>query len=267
MNLLYVAFTRPTNRLYIISEAKKDFDKKTDATKSSTIAHWLYAFLKDSDLAQRCDSGWLAEKSEYIISACSDAISHQSVSETDEIILDEVISGNRGQDLQLRRQADRVFDVATFARTREHDRKLQAALSLLKGIDSLDKALWQLVREGLLRTSETAGFRQELTQLMTHPDLVDVFDPALRVDTDRSILSSRGKGRSHGAPHRVVHKSSTHVMLVQYASVSDGDEGNGAADHIRTLRYFTDLYRQMGFAEAEGRLVYLTAEPTVVRVV
>jgi hypothetical protein len=38
-------------------------------------------------------------------------------------------------------------------------------------------------------------------------------------------------------------------------------------DPTRTLRYFTDLYRQMGFAEAEGRLVYLAAEPIVVRVV
>jgi ATP-dependent exoDNAse (exonuclease V) beta subunit len=267
MNLLYVAFTRPTNRLYIISEAKKDFDKKGDATKSSTIAHWLYAFLKDSDLAKRCDSGWQTDKFEYLISTCSDAFSHQPVSEIDEIVLDEVISGNRGQDLQLRRQADRVFDVATFARTREHDRKLQAALSLIKGADGLDKALRQLVRDGLLRISETAGLKQELTQLMAHPELVDLFDPTLRVDTDRNILSSRGSRRSHGAPHRVVHKSSTHVVLVQYASVSDNEAGDGSMDPTRTLRYFTDLYRQMGFAEAEGRLVYLAAEPIVVRVV
>ena len=79
----------------------------------------------------------------------------------DEIVLDDIVSGHRGQDLQLRRQADRMFDVATFERTRERDRKLCAALSLIKGPESIDNVLRQLVSEGLVRQVERAELKAE----------------------------------------------------------------------------------------------------------
>ena len=258
MNLLYVAFTRPTDRLYVISEAK-EFGKG----QPNTISHWLHAFLRDSEVARTCGCAWQDGKLSYEISLCADSFSHQNEQETlDEIVLDEVISGNRGQDLQLRRQADRVFDVATFERTRERDRKLCAALSLIRGSDTIDKTLRQLVSEGLIRNAECAELKQNLLAIVSHPSLVSLFDSSLRIDTDRSILSSK---RMHGAPHRVVYYPDGSVVLVQYESVSEGAvQSSGPTD---SLKYFTGLYREMGFPEVEGRLVFLTDEPQVVRVV
>ena len=259
MNLLYVAFTRPTDRLYVISEAK-DFSKG----QPNTISHWLHAFLRDSDVARNCGCAWQEGQLSYPISLCADAFSHQNVDEIlDEIILDDVVSGNRGQDLQLRRQADRVFDVVTFERTRERDRKLCAALSLIKGPESLDKALRQLVSEGLIRNTEYDELKQALLAIVLHPALSTLFDPALRIDTDRSILSSR---RMHGAPHRVVHHADGSIVLVQYESVLTSEDSEGYSP-VNGLRYFTNLYRDMGYPEVEGRLVYLANEPEVVRVV
>ncbi len=257
MNLLYVAFTRPTDRLYIISEAK-DFSKG----QQNTISHWLQAFLRDSEVARTCGCAWQDGLFSYQISLCADSFSHQKTDEfLDEIILDEIVSGNRGQDLQLRRQADRMFDVATFERTRERDRKLCAALSLIKGPESIDKVLRQLVSEGLVRQVECDELKQSLTAIVLHPALSSLFDSTLRIDTDRSILSSK---RMHGAPHRVVHYPDGHIILVQYESVSASAQ---LPSPIDSLRYFTNLYRDMGFSEVEGRVVYLSSEPEVVRVV
>ncbi|MCK8493404.1 UvrD-helicase domain-containing protein [Spirosoma sp. RP8] len=261
MNLLYVAFTRPTDRLYIISEAK-DFGKG----QPNTISHWLHAFLRDSEIARNCGCAWQDGQLSYEISLCADAFSHQKTEEViDEIVLDDVISGHRGQDLQLRRQADRVFDVATFERTRERDRKLCAALSLIKGPESIDKTLRQLVSEGLVRNAECADLKQVLTAVVSHPTLSALFDSTLRIDTDRSILS---KKRVHGAPHRVVHYPDGHVVLVQYESLPAPESApDQESDPTGSLKYFTSLYRDMGFPEVEGRLVYLADEPQVVRVV
>lgn len=259
MNLLYVAFTRPTDRLYVISELK-EFGKG----QQNTISHWLHAFLRDSDVARNCGCAWQDGQYSYPISLCADAFSHQKLDDVlDEITLDDVVSGHRGQDLQLRRQADRVFDVATFERTREHDRKLCAALSLIKGPESIDKALRQLISEGLVRTTEYDELKQSLLAIIGHPALSALFDPALRIDTDRSILSRR---RVHGAPHRVVHYPDGSIVLVQYESVSvtTSSEDYSPTD---SLRYFTNLYRDMGYPEVEGRLVYLADELEVVRVV
>lgn len=256
MNLLYVAFTRPTDRLYVISEAK-EFGKGAP----NTVSHWLHAFLRDSEVARNCGCPWQDGQLSYNVSLCTESFPHTLASEEgDEIILDDIVSGHRGQDLQLRRQATRIFDVATFEQTRERDRKLGAALSLIKGPDCINKTLRQLVSEGLIRVVETAALRHSLLAIVTHPDLTDVFDPALRIDTDRTILSSK---RLHGAPHRVVYQPDGRVVLVQYES---GATGGATNDPIRSLRYFTNLYREMGFHEVEGRLVYLADEPEVVRV-
>ena len=259
MNLLYVAFTRPTDRLYIISELK-EFNKGSQ----NTISHWLHAFLRDSDVARNCGCAWQEGQTSYPISLCGDAFPHQIIGPVqDEIVLDKVISGNRGQDMQLRRQADRVFDVATFERTRERDRKLGAVLSLVRGPDSIDKAFRQLVSEGLVRQAEVAELKLSLLAIITHPVLSALFDASLRIDTDRSILSSR---RMHGAPHRVVHRTDGSLVLVQYISVSVTEESQ-TANPTDSLKYFNNLYREMGYPEVEGFLVYLSQQPDVVRVV
>ena len=263
MNLLYVAFTRPTDRLYVISELK-EFGKGGQ----NTISHWLHAFLRDSEVARTCGCAWQDGQSSYPISLCADAHSHQKMDDVlDEITLDDVVSGHRGQDMQLRRQAERVFDVATFARTRDRDRKLCAALSLIKGPESIDKTLRQLVSEGLVRGAECEELKQSLLAIVSHPSLASLFDPALRIDTDRSILSSK---RMHGAPHRVVYYPDGRLVLVQYESVpasSPKAESAQSSNPADSLRYFTNLYRDMGYPEVEGRLVYLADELEVVRVV
>ncbi|GAB4045474.1 UvrD-helicase domain-containing protein [Spirosoma litoris] len=260
MNLLYVAFTRPTDRLYIIAKGG-DFDK---VGNQKDVSYWLHAFLRDSEVARNCGCAWEKGRSSYEISLCSDAVSHyQPEEEIDEIYLDTIVSGNRGQDMQLRRLADRMFDVATFERTRERDRKLCAALSLIKGPEVIDAVLRQLVSEGLIRKIECEVLKVSLLAIVSHPDLASLFDSSLRIDTDRTILSSK---RMHGAPHRVVHYPDGHVVLVQYESrpVEKEDQNDKP---VTTLRYFANLYREMGYPEVEARLVYLSDEPEVVRVV
>ncbi|RYC69578.1 UvrD-helicase domain-containing protein [Spirosoma sordidisoli] len=265
MNLLYVAFTRPTDRLYVIGELT-DFSKPGE---QKNVSYWLHAFLRDSEQARLCGCVWQEGRSSYEVSLCADAFTHRVDEQTDEeILLDDIRSGHRQQELNLRRQADRVFDVATFQRNRERDRKLCAALSLIKGPDGIDRALRQLVREGLIRHSESNDLRGRLMTIVSHPALASLFDSTLRIDTDRSILSSK---RMHGAPHRVVHYPDGHIVLVQYES-APGPASSSAvipdADPAVTssLLYFSRLYREMGFPEVEGRLVILADEPTVLTV-
>jgi ATP-dependent exoDNAse (exonuclease V) beta subunit len=256
MNVLYVAFTRAADRLYIISERLKRFDGERN-----TIAQWLYGFLNDSLVAKACGCQWQEGQSSYIVSQCTRQIEKKDEITIDEIELDDVISGSRGQDLQLRRQADRIFDVATFERTREQDRKLAAALSLIRGPGCIEKALRQLVSEGLVRQSECDELGKRLRAIVMHTDLDGLFDPTRRIDTDRSILSAR---RLHGAPHRVVHGLNNEITLIQYVSPAEATAESGT-DSAESLRYFIRLYRDMDFPEVDGRLVYLYDEPVVVR--
>jgi len=259
MNLLYVAFTRPTDRLYVLAEQMKFGNEGP----RKTVSYWLHAFLRDSDIARTCGCGWEEGRSCYELSVCPEAHTHRPAEKADgEIIVDDIISGHRKQELNLRRQANRVFDVATFARTRERDRKLSAALSLIKGPGCIDKTLRRLVSEGLIRQLECTDLRTRLTAIVTHPNLAPLFDAMLRIDTDRSILSRK---RLHGAPHRVVHLPTGQVVLVQYQSCTAEPDTPGK-NPLDSLTYFINLYRDMGFAEVTGRLVYLSDKPEVITV-
>ncbi len=253
MNLLYVAFTRPTDRLYVLAEPKAFHQPG----QQKSIAYWLYAFLND-EVAEAAGCGWQSEQWSYEWAVSEQGFSRQQpaiVQETD-IQMGRIVQGTKGQNLQLRRQADRLFDVTTFARTRDRDRRLIAALSFVRGATDIAGALRQLVAEGLARTSECTDLQAGLEAITTHPALLDVFDPTLRIDTDRRILH---RNQLNTAPHRVAHRPDGSVVLLQYESAD-----NVETDDPKTLRYFMRLYSQMGFQHIEARVVYLT-EPVTVR--
>ena len=247
LNLLYVAFTRPTDRLYVLAEAMT----WTSGRAQKTVSYWLREYL-ESPHAQDCGYVWSDDGLSCRIQDCAEAFGgHQVVVSEDEIWLDTVPGGHRGQHLQLRRQAAVVFDIETFARTRDHDRKLTLALSLLRGAGDVDNILRQLTGQGLVRRSDYADLRADLHTITQHPDLAEFFDPALRIDTDRTILS---RAQLHGAPHRVVHRADGSLVLVQYQT--EGEEGEETIES-GALPFFLRLYRDMGYPAVEGRLVLL----------
>lgn len=258
MNLLYVAFTRPTDRLYVVAENKPLRD---DSTKEDSVVHWLQRFLQDSELAQQADCVWDQSRPSYILQRAPvrNASVHrpgQSAEPVPTIDLQAVNSGSRAQNLQLRRLAERVFDTRTFEQHRERDRKLCAALSLIKGINCIDKTLARLIREGVIRAAELPDLREGLTAIVAHPDLADAFGYDRRIDTDRSILTRNlAKEALKGAPHRVVHRPDGGLVLIQYESVVGPSESH--------LDRFIDLYQQMGYSQVEGRIVWLANEPVV----
>jgi len=257
MNLLYVAFTRPTDRLYIISE-RKEF---TTQRGQATAAYWLYSFLTSSESAKLANCCWEDGRHQYILvpgtgpRATSQHTENGDQSdEKQDIDLQVIKSGSRGQNMQLRRMAERVFDTRTFEQNRERDRKLCAALSLIKGVDCIDKTLARLIREGVIRSVEVADLREGLTAIVTHSDLLDVFGYDRRIDTDRNILTQK---QAKGAPHRVVHQPDGGVVLVQYESQTEQAESY--------LSTFINLYKEMGYPTVEGRIVWLGNVPVVER--
>ncbi len=264
LNLLYVAFTRPTDRLYVLAEAMN----WTNGRVQKTVSYWLHEYL-ESPSARDCGYDWSDDGLRCRIQDCAEAFGgHALVVSDDEIWLDTVPGGHRGQQLQLRRQATRVFDVETFARTRDHDRKLTLALSLLRGAGDIDNTLRQLVGQGLVRRSDYPDLHRDLLTIVQHPDLADFFDASLRIDTDRTILS---RAQLHGAPHRVVHRPDGSIVLVEYQTGAeqvgeDSDAGDIESD-AGALPFFLRLYRDMGYPAVEGRLVLLGEPLRVVSVV
>ncbi|GAB3899506.1 UvrD-helicase domain-containing protein [Larkinella knui] len=246
MNLVYVAFTRPTDRLYIIA-AKQDFSPtaKADGFKNANgIDFWLYTYLSDL----RGNACWEDGKLSYCLHDYVTQPTKHSLTLSDSF---PVSVGNREgtQPLRLRR-IERTIDTSAFEKSRAWWQKVCTALSMLQTPQDSEKAIRRMVAEGLLRASEQETMWSALQSVLNHPEISPLFSSARRGDNNRRILVNNGlhgKPQRNG-PNRVV-KFPEKVVLVNYLTELPDETDQ------RKMRSFIKLYHQMGYAAVEGWLV------------
>lgn len=256
MNLVYVAFTRPTDRLYIIA-AKQDYSpsgKDGGFKNANGIDFWLYTYLTDL----RGNACWEENKMSYPLHDFITQPSKRSLP----ISTPFPVSGtNREgtQPLRLRR-IERTINSTEFEKNRAWWQKVCTALSLMLVPDDAEKAIRRMMADGLLRASEQESMRSALQRLLSHPDISLLFAPGNRSENNRRILVNKGPDGKpqRSGPNRVVYFPGK-VVLVNYLTEAPEDADQGK------MRSFLNLYRQMGHSTVEGWLVQI-AEGSVVKI-
>ncbi|GAB3336989.1 UvrD-helicase domain-containing protein [Larkinella ripae] len=247
MNLLYVAFTRPTDRLYILS-AKQDFSEAKDGgfKNANGIDFWLYTYLSDL----RGTMCWEEEKRSYSLYDYITQPSKRALPSGDSF---PVLGSNREgtQPLRLRR-IERTIDSTEFEKNRAWWQKVCSALSLIQTANDAEKATRRMVADGLLRASEQEAMQAALQVFLDHPEIGLLFSAAHRGDNNRRILVNTGPDGKpqRSGPNRVVQFSDK-VVLVNYLTESPDD-----AQQAR-MRSFMRLYQQMGHKAPEGWLIVI----------
>ena len=237
LNLLYVAFTRPTQRLYVLASQGKFSNKKNQ----QKVSFWLYEFLEEQKL-------YKPDQSLYCLSESPPSVRpHQSAPSHNTAYVPTVISNDHRRDLRLRRLADRLFDVETFEIKRDYAQKMRYLLSLINTPSDVDTALKRLSNEGLAETSDPEKMRRHLQSILTHPDLAAVFGPNANPLNAREILTPDGKMYR---PERVV-RLPDRVVIVDYKT------GAPTKNDEAQLRRFSKIYREIGYAPIELILIYL----------
>ncbi|MGV3587979.1 MAG: UvrD-helicase domain-containing protein, partial [Adhaeribacter sp.] len=127
LNMLYVGFTRPQDRLYIVSQ-KKDFNS---GANQKTISYLLYLYLQhkelwqDDQLCYQLAKGTISQKATALV---TDGVFH----------LDTFSSYNWQQRLQLKQHANNVFDFQTHQEHRQWNRRLHYAPSRITTAEELN---------------------------------------------------------------------------------------------------------------------------------
>ncbi len=263
MNLLYVALTRPTKRLYILASTPKP----SKDGKMTKINHWLDSYQMNSELLAASNEPLISDhlsitnyqlsdndlsvdditiglnttKSETQNSVITSHIKHQTSH------IATVISSDRSRDLRLRRQAERIFDVETFEVKKEHGNKVHYALSLVKSGKDIQMAVNRILAEGLVEPKEARAIQTSIEQIVTHPNLAYLFLEENKILNEREILTPDGKQHR---PDRVVEFENK-VVIVDYKT------GQQADSHAKQLGKYKRLYQDMGYQNVEGLLVYV----------
>ncbi|MDJ1504131.1 UvrD-helicase domain-containing protein [Xanthocytophaga agilis] len=236
MNLLYVALTRPTDRLYLLGK-EFDFSKRTDRINVSMLLH---DYLDQKEL-------WEPHRPHYILREGTLKPTPKEVAQENEVFLvtnDPVADWHKKA--RLRRMASRMFDTETFEKERDHAQKLCEALRHLESDAQIELCLDKFESEGSISESERNSFRRDLEEIISQSALRPHFSPKAEVKPVKDILSRHTLNLI--PPDRVIVNGSA-VTIMSYIS------GDSQEDAEKLLNRYAKALRQMGYQEVEKLIV------------
>lgn len=242
LNLLYVAFTRPVQRLYILAKNAEDWNKSKTA---NAVHRWLYDYLN----SPASPVSWEPGKIQYILRAGQGDCFHSHAKGTSTALpLKHIISTDRTDRLRLRRMADRIFDVDTFEKKKDRLQKMRYALSLIETQADIPRIVGQLTTEGIVEAQEAGTLQRSLHDVLSLDSLADLFSPQAQVRLKREFLLPKGKILI--ADRLIALPDGSEVLMNTVA-------GTGGDDSRRQLSRTLKAYQSMGHPACRGVLVTL----------
>ena len=222
VNLLYVAFTRPEQRLYALAARRG-----ADAVTKALIDHVDSRLASDELHLGRRLAPWIPKPMEAAT-----------------FLSPSVQAGRR--DLPLRLEAPEAFDINDPDPQRRRGNLVHEALSRTADASALDAAIASMLREGRLEQFEADDMRAGLSELLARAEVAPWFAPGLQVRAEATIIGADGHAYR---PDRV-------LIDGDRARVLDIKTGAPAPGHHEQVKGYARLLRELGYARTEAALLY-----------
>ncbi|SHK69257.1 UvrD-helicase domain-containing protein [Hymenobacter psychrotolerans] len=262
LNMLYVAFTRPRHRLYILSkrpEASKKSAEEGAEGPAKNVAALLHQYLQHQGL-------WDEERASFVLAegARAEQASGNQPSTTHTFPLTNLATAPWEERLRLRRHANTVFDFDVQEKLGEWNRKLHYGLRRLVLDQDVERVTRQLAAEGFISNRERPALEQRLQRVVDNPQLARYFSEQVSVETEREILVGGVKRRDY-KPDRVVFeavagatgRASVRVTLLDFKVPPPSPA------HRLPLQQYAQLFRQLGYSQVECILYYFGTEEVI----
>ncbi|MGA9589254.1 MAG: DNA helicase UvrD, partial [Salegentibacter sp.] len=236
LNVFYVACTRASRQLYILSKA--EFDKKTGNEKSGKTSGLLIGFLKKKGLWNgdlQYEFGHIEEP----LPGTSSEAEHQQVFYS---------SSTQNQAVNIVTRSGSLWDT----RQEEAIEKGLIAHDILAKINSredLDAAIESAVHEGIISAEVRENMKSLIEDIIAHPDLKEFFEPGVSNFNERDILLEEGRKLR---PDRL-NFSNKKVSIIDYKT------GTHNEAHSRQINEYGEVLESMGFSIEKKILVYINS--------
>ncbi|WP_373058095.1 UvrD-helicase domain-containing protein [Zunongwangia sp. H14] len=239
LNVFYVACTRASKQLYLLSNL--DVDKKGIA-KTSKISGLLIEFLRNKGL-------WKEEEKNYEIGHLQEAeIPPPQESETF-YQKHFYSSATENKAVNIVTRSGSLWDTRQQGAI-EKGEIAHGILSKINSSEDVEPALEEAVTDGLITSEDLPEMRDLLNKICKHPALALYFTSETQNLNERDLLTSEGKQLR---PDRIV-LNGTACILIDYKT------GVLAEAHKNQLNNYAEVMEEMGYRVKHKILVYINEE-------
>jgi len=241
INLLYVAFTRAVDNLYIIARRKKSKEKNVNYELLETRAAPMMREAPDNP--GHFNFGELTVKGKDREKAgapeCESA--------------EALISTNWTEKITIRRKSKEFwrFDTAYREERRNWGILVHQVLASIRTLDDVPRAVERTVISGDIKAAERESLEKEIREVFNIPQVNEWFDPvrAGRLFIESPIMTKAGVL----IPDRVMI-SDGKVTVVDYKT------GGKHPSHAEQLKGYKEALQNMGYEHVDAYLLYLESK-------
>jgi ATP-dependent exoDNAse (exonuclease V) beta subunit len=235
LNLLYVAMTRPEERLYIFTSPKEN-----------NVSDYFRKFLDHNQL-------WKDDIKQYVFGAKTNRKPSDSNENKEALIINSVISTDWDNKISISRQAEKFWNLEAQENAASFGSLIHQALSEIKTMEDVPAVLDKLQISGTVSPDERSGLTEKLNRLLLNPLLNPFFTVGNTIKNESEIILPSGKTYR---PDRVVITSDKTVII-------DYKTGSPLPSHKEQMLKYASVLEDMGYKNLEKLLVYIMDEKIV----
>ncbi|MGY5849294.1 UvrD-helicase domain-containing protein [Salegentibacter sp. F14] len=238
LNILYVACTRASEQLYILS--KLELDKKQNENPAK-ISGLLIGFLKQS-------GNWIDGQKEYNFGEIPQLRPGDKGSSTQ---MQEYFysTPTQNQAVHIVTRSGSLWDTKQEEAI-EKGEIIHNVLANINTRDDVTHALEQAMIDGIITEKSRSQISQEIRAIINHPELSEFFAPGATNLNERDILLEDGKRLR---PDRLNFKA-------EKVSILDYKTGGYKDSHALQISRYAEILTKMGYKPEKKVLVYINKE-------
>ncbi|MEI6679348.1 MAG: UvrD-helicase domain-containing protein [Mariniphaga sp.] len=253
LNLLYVAFTRAINSLFVFcpyaAKLKRPF-KNVASLIQGVLENLSLLDSVDKDKYIDLNEFWNSETKIVEIGELNKVLRSVPAQTSSHKKLEELILSDRGDRLKLRTHSDSYFDIYDTRKSERigHGKLLHQLFENIATFADITPSLKRMVSEGKIDTKTSEEYLQIITGLLAVNPFLSWFGGDWEVLNERDIL--RGSENKH-RPDRVMIRGKE-LIVVDYKTGLKSDS------HAGQIRGYLKDFSRMGFGQIKGYLWYLS---------
>ncbi len=233
LNMVYVAFTRAEDKLFVFSKSLKKYPEKT-------TPGLLQGFLAKEGF-------WEANRNSYSFGAFDQVSREGSTTATSGKYFRKMHSRPWSEALRMKsHQAERTTAIGREEYL-ERGNLLHRAMEKINSPDDICPVLEQMLIDGEMDRTKKIEWEEKIRQLISHEEIAACFSAGATIKSEAGIFDSRG---NYYRPDRV-------VLLPEKAVVIDYKTGKAYRKHEEQMETYARLLNDMGFPVVKKVLLYL----------